>query len=152
MVAVTALSLILASVPTGNTGDDGIGQDHPNIVLVMTDDQGYGDLGVTGNSVIETPNLDRLAEAGAVSEGFAMRPGCYPTRASKGRPRTVAAAVNVPTFSRSSAPPMPDGAGFVLEPSLDLAEEIPLGVDCGYSRDHHVQAHPGSRRFHRQVP
>ncbi|MFT7536316.1 MAG: hypothetical protein ACI85K_002270, partial [Hyphomicrobiaceae bacterium] len=33
----------------------------PNVVVVITDDQGYGDLGVHGNTKIRTPNLDRLA-------------------------------------------------------------------------------------------
>ena len=32
----------------------------PNIVLIMADDMGYGDLGVTGNPVIRTPNLDAM--------------------------------------------------------------------------------------------
>ncbi|MGI9446093.1 MAG: sulfatase-like hydrolase/transferase, partial [Pirellulales bacterium] len=33
----------------------------PNIVIVIADDQGYGDLGHTGNSIIKTPNIDALA-------------------------------------------------------------------------------------------
>ncbi len=33
---------------------------HPNVIIVMTDDQGYGDLGAHGNPVIRTPHLDRL--------------------------------------------------------------------------------------------
>ena len=32
----------------------------PNVILVMTDDQGYGDLGCNGNTVIQTPNIDKL--------------------------------------------------------------------------------------------
>ena len=37
-----------------------VGKKQPNVVLVMTDDQGYGDLGCHGNPVIQTPNLDEL--------------------------------------------------------------------------------------------
>ncbi|NNE94251.1 MAG: sulfatase-like hydrolase/transferase, partial [Verrucomicrobiales bacterium] len=37
------------------------GGEQPNVVLVITDDQGYGDLGFTGNPIIQTPNLDELA-------------------------------------------------------------------------------------------
>lgn len=54
----------------------------PNVVLIMTDDQGYGDLGCTGNDKIRTPNLDRLAESGAWFERFHVSPVCTPTRAS----------------------------------------------------------------------
>ncbi len=56
--------------------------DRPNIILVMTDDQGIGDLGVTGNPVIETPHLDRFAEQGAHMTTFYVSPVCAPTRAS----------------------------------------------------------------------
>lgn len=36
--------------------------DRPNVVLVMTDDQGYGDLSLHGNPILKTPNMDRLGE------------------------------------------------------------------------------------------
>ena len=39
-------------------------QKRPNVVIVITDDQGMGDIGVMGNSIIKTPNLDALAEDG----------------------------------------------------------------------------------------
>jgi arylsulfatase/arylsulfatase A len=54
----------------------------PNIVLIMTDDQGYGDLGITGNPVLETPHIDALARAGATLTNFYVSPVCAPTRAS----------------------------------------------------------------------
>jgi arylsulfatase/arylsulfatase A len=55
--------------------------DPPNIVLVMADDQGYGDLGVLGNPVIETPNLDAMARRSARLTNFYVCPVCTPTRA-----------------------------------------------------------------------
>ncbi|MFQ6097963.1 MAG: sulfatase-like hydrolase/transferase, partial [Armatimonadota bacterium] len=54
----------------------------PNVVLVMTDDQGYGDLACLGNSVIETPNLDRLHGESVRLSNFHVDPTCSPTRAS----------------------------------------------------------------------
>lgn len=57
------------------------GQDRPNIVLIMTDDQGIGDLGVMGNRVIETPNIDRLAGESSWLTNFYVHPVCAPTRA-----------------------------------------------------------------------
>lgn len=56
--------------------------ERPNIVLVMTDDQGYGDFGFTGNPVIQTPHLDALAAQSAQVERFYVSPVCTPTRAS----------------------------------------------------------------------
>ena len=42
-----------------------VAADRPNVVLIMTDDQGSGDFGATGNQVIETPNFDAMAKRGA---------------------------------------------------------------------------------------
>ncbi len=53
----------------------------PNVVLVITDDQGYGDLGCHGNPVIETPNIDRLYGESVRLENFHVGPTCAPTRA-----------------------------------------------------------------------
>ena len=54
----------------------------PNVVLIMTDDQGYGDLGCHGNDKINTPNLDRLYEESIRLTQFYVCPVCSPTRAS----------------------------------------------------------------------
>ncbi|TSA29600.1 MAG: hypothetical protein D4R65_14870 [Verrucomicrobiaceae bacterium] len=54
----------------------------PNILLIVTDDQGFGDFGFMGNPNVKTPNLDRLASESAVFSNFVVTPACSPTRAS----------------------------------------------------------------------
>lgn len=54
----------------------------PNVLLIMTDDQGWGDLGVHGNTQIDTPTLDALAAASVQFDRFYVSPVCAPTRAS----------------------------------------------------------------------
>ncbi len=54
----------------------------PNVVLIITDDQGYGDLGVNGNPVVRTPNIDAFAADSARINSFYVSPVCSPTRAS----------------------------------------------------------------------
>ncbi len=54
----------------------------PNVILIMTDDQGWGDVRSHGNEQIDTPVLDRLAADGARFERFFVSPVCAPTRAS----------------------------------------------------------------------
>jgi arylsulfatase B len=58
------------------------GAARPNIVFVMTDDQGYGDLGFTGNPVVKTPHLDRLAAESSQLTDYHVAPTCSPTRAA----------------------------------------------------------------------
>ncbi|HEU5115560.1 MAG TPA: sulfatase-like hydrolase/transferase, partial [Isosphaeraceae bacterium] len=55
--------------------------DHPNILVILADDQGWGDLSVHGNSNLNTPNIDSLARDGALFERFFVCPVCSPTRA-----------------------------------------------------------------------
>ena len=56
-------------------------EQRPNVVFVLTDDQGYGDLGCHGNPVIQTPNLDRFHDASVRLTNFHVGPTCAPTRA-----------------------------------------------------------------------
>jgi len=53
----------------------------PNVVLFLADDQGWGDLGIHGNTNVRTPNLDSLAREGASFTHFFVSPVCSPTRA-----------------------------------------------------------------------
>ncbi|QDU93177.1 arylsulfatase [Lignipirellula cremea] len=53
----------------------------PNVVVFLTDDQGWGDLGLNGNRDLQTPNIDSLARDGAMFERFFVCPVCSPTRA-----------------------------------------------------------------------
>ncbi len=53
----------------------------PNIVMVLTDDQGWGDLSISGNTNLSTPNIDALAAEGATFDRFYVCPVCSPTRA-----------------------------------------------------------------------
>ena len=54
----------------------------PNVILVMTDDQGYGDLGCYGSGTVRTPYIDRLAAEGVrMDQFYATAPLCSPSRA-----------------------------------------------------------------------
>lgn len=53
----------------------------PNIIVMLSDDQGWGDLGFTGNTFVQTPNIDRIAHEGTILENFYVCPVSSPTRA-----------------------------------------------------------------------
>jgi arylsulfatase A-like enzyme len=56
-------------------------ESHPNILIVLADDQGWGDVSVNGNTNVSTPNVDSLATKGALFDRFFCCPVCSPTRA-----------------------------------------------------------------------
>jgi arylsulfatase A-like enzyme len=79
LLCIAALSSgLLACVP----GNDNLRRAKPNVILILSDDQGWGDLQSHGNPYLATPVLDRLAEEGARLEQFYVSPLCAPTRAS----------------------------------------------------------------------
>ncbi len=55
--------------------------ERPSIVVILTDDQGWGDLSLNGNANLATPHIDRMAREGAVFDWFYVQPVCAPTRA-----------------------------------------------------------------------
>src|SRR6056297_4333207 len=54
--------------------------EHPNVIVIMTDDQGYGEFSCNGNPITRTPNIDALARAGVRLTDFHVAPMCTPTR------------------------------------------------------------------------
>ncbi len=54
----------------------------PNVIFILTDDQGYGDLSLHGHPVLKTPNLDRLGREAVRFTDFHVSPTCSPTRAA----------------------------------------------------------------------
>ncbi len=72
---------ILAALLSGNVGFLCSAQ-RPNVVLILTDDQGYSDVGFNGNPLVKTPVLDELASGATVFNNFFAHPVCSPTRAS----------------------------------------------------------------------
>jgi arylsulfatase len=72
-VPVTLLAALPASAATPA---------RPNIVFVITDDQGYGDISAHGNPILRTPHLDRLRSESVRFEDFHVSPTCAPTRSA----------------------------------------------------------------------
>lgn len=64
-----------------NSGNENINS-QPNVFLIMTDDQGYGDLACLGNPWIKTPNMDKLWEVSVRLTDFHVSPTCSPTRSA----------------------------------------------------------------------
>lgn len=79
----SAVSFLGALLLGGINQVSGAGPDRTNVVLILADDLGYGDLGCYGHPKFQTPNIDRLAAAGARLTQFnCPAPYCAPTRAS----------------------------------------------------------------------
>ena len=76
ILAAAVLQVICSPLPAAQSDA------RPSVVLVMTDDQGYGDVGAHGNSMINTPNLDRLHARSVRLTNFHVDPTCSPTRSA----------------------------------------------------------------------
>jgi arylsulfatase A-like enzyme len=79
---VTCLAAFALAAWTSQAADRPLAGSRPNIILVMTDDQGMGDLSCLGNSVLKTPNLDRFYGLSTRFTEFHVSPTCAPTRSS----------------------------------------------------------------------
>ncbi len=81
MKRLTALFIVLTTAILGQAAD-GLRVERPNVVIVITDDQGYGDLSCHGNPVLKTPSLDELYRESVRLTDYHVSPTCSPTRAA----------------------------------------------------------------------
>ena len=82
---------------------------HPNVLFIIADDQGYSDFGFTGNPLVKTPALDRLAAESAVFKNFVVAAACSPSRSAfyTGRDHLLTGVWGVPpraNLRRDEAP------------------------------------------------
>ncbi len=77
-----SLVLIIGLNLGAATAADPIAGKKPNIIFILTDDQGYGDISAHGNPILKTPNLDRLHAEGVRFTDFHVSPTCSPTRSA----------------------------------------------------------------------
>jgi len=124
MKSILALVLGLAAMAAA---------ERPNIVVILADDQGWGDLSHHGNTNLATPHLDSLAERGASFERFFVQPVCAPTRAEflTGR-----------FFSRTGVRGVSTGAERMNPDERTLAEVL---RDGGYATGIFGKWHNGSQ-------
>ena len=79
---IVLIALATATIITHAAAARAQTPDRPNVVLVVTDDVGYGDLGSYGAPDVKTPNIDTLAKNGTRLTDFYAAPNCSPTRAA----------------------------------------------------------------------
>jgi len=75
------LVLLLCLAASGCSNKEQLVEQKPNVIVILSDDQGWGDLSLNGNVNLNTPNIDKIAKEGARFENFYVEAVCSPTRA-----------------------------------------------------------------------
>jgi arylsulfatase A-like enzyme len=75
-MTTSSLCLLALLLPVASTAL----ADRPNVIVIMTDDQGYGEFSCHGNPLTQTPNIDKIAREGIRLTDFHVAPMCTPTR------------------------------------------------------------------------
>ncbi|WP_082795886.1 sulfatase-like hydrolase/transferase [Flammeovirga sp. SJP92] len=110
-----------------------MGQDKPNIVIMMTDNQGYGDMGCYGGLRVPTPHMDKLAESGIQFLDFQIDASCTASRASFMTAR-------MPIRSGTSGYVIPGEPGGLHPMEVTIAEML---KSVGYSTANYGKWHLG---------
>ena len=76
------LGALAVAAPAAARGAEKMPTRKPNVIMILTDDQGWGDVHSHGNERLDTPWMDRLADQGARFDRFYVNPLCAPTRAA----------------------------------------------------------------------
>ncbi|WP_246044525.1 arylsulfatase [Pontiella sulfatireligans] len=115
----------------------GLAATRPNVILILTDDQGYGDYGCHGNPLLKTPNIDKLHGESIRLTDFHVAPMCTPTR---GQLMTGMDAVR-------------NGASAVCQGRSMMGNDIKIMpqyfAEAGYSTGHFGKWHLGDSYPHR---
>ena len=82
LFGLSAISLFSKGCCFKNTIIGNSNNKKPNVILILTDDQGYGDIASHGHPYLITPNMDKLRKMGVRLEQFHVDPTCSPTRAA----------------------------------------------------------------------
>jgi arylsulfatase A-like enzyme len=146
IAAVFVISLLIA--PSGGTQmlASNVGAIRPNIIIIFTDDLGYGDLGCYGHSTIRTPHLDRMAREGLrFTDFYAAAPVCTPSRAAL-LTGCYAVRSGMCQMPGTRGVLFPDSKGGLPAGEITLAEVLKT---AGYATAHigkwHLGIHEGSR-------
>ena len=105
--------------------------EHPNVILIITDDQGYGDFGFTGNPHVKTPVLDNLASQSIRFNNFYVCPVSAPTRAG-----LMTGRYSLRTGVRDTY----NGGAMMASSEVTIAEIL---KEAGYSTGHFGKWHLG---------
>ena len=86
LLSVAALASFLTTPGLAMEGSESATSENsgrkPNVIVIMTDDMGYGDVGINGNTMLKTPHLDELATQSVRMTDFHVDPTCAETRAA----------------------------------------------------------------------
>ncbi|WP_111979420.1 sulfatase-like hydrolase/transferase [Algibacillus agarilyticus] len=123
--------------------------DRPNILFILTDDQGYADVGFNGSTDLKTPSLDALASNGTVfSSAYVVHPFCGPSRAGlmTGRyPHKFGSQFNLPSVKDSGGLGLPTDESYISEVLQDAGYYT--GIIGKWHLGEMPEHHPNQRGF-----
>lgn len=143
LVSLLLSTSVMAQAPS--TSSSGTTK-QPNVIIIMADDLGYGDLGVYGHPVVKTPNIDKLAQQGMrFTEYYAPAPLCSPSRAGllTGRtPFRTGIRSRIPSGGKNVALGRNEKtiASYLKEQGYDTAMMGKLHLNAGANRTDQPQA------------